>query len=62
LPTNYDADLRPIEEFRHTPIVPISEKELADYQKKVDEANRKGYYVEIKKDTIYYYGKGGSPH
>ena len=50
-------DLRPVEEFRHTPIIPISEKELADYKKKIDERNRKGYYVEIKKDTIYFYGK-----
>ncbi len=48
-------DLRPVDEFRHTPIIPISEKDLADHKKKVDEANRKGYYVEIKKDTIYFY-------
>jgi hypothetical protein len=50
-------DLRPVEEFRHTPIIPISEKDLADHRKKVEEANRKGYYVEIKKDTIYFYCK-----
>ena len=49
-------DLRPVEEFRHTPIIPISERDLADYKRKVDEANRKGYYVEIKKDTLYFYG------
>jgi len=48
-------DLRPVEEFRHTPIIPISEKDLAENQKKIDERNRKGYYVEIKKDTIYFY-------
>ena len=48
-------DLRPVEEFRHTPIIPISEKDLADHKHKVEEANRKGYYVEIKKDTIYFY-------
>lgn len=50
-------DLRPVEEFRHTPIIPISEKDLVDYRKKIDERNRKGYYVEIKKDTLYFYGK-----
>jgi hypothetical protein len=50
-------DLRPVEEFRHTPIIPISEKDLADHKRKVEEANRKGYYVEIKKDTIYFYSK-----
>jgi hypothetical protein len=48
--------LRPVEEFRHTPIIPISEKDLLDYKKKVDEKNRRGYYVEIKQDTIYFYG------
>lgn len=48
-------DLRPIEEFRHTPIIPISEKDLLLQKQKIDERNRKGYYVEIKKDTIYFY-------
>lgn len=38
-------------------MIPISEKELADYKRKVEERNRKGYYVEIKKDTLYFYGK-----
>ncbi len=28
-----------------------------DHKKKVEEANRKGYYVEIKKDTLYFYRK-----
>lgn len=26
---------------------------------KVEERNRKGYYVEVKKDTLYYYGMNG---
>jgi len=51
------ADLRPVEEFRHTPIIPISEKDLALNKRKIEEANRKGYYVEIKKDTLYFYSK-----
>jgi hypothetical protein len=51
------VDLRPIEEFRHTPIIPISEKELLAHKKKIDDKNRQGYYVEIKKDTIYFYSK-----
>ncbi len=49
--------MRPVEDFRNTPLIPISEKDLADHRRKVEEANRKGYYVEIKKDTIYYYRK-----
>ena len=48
-------DLRPVEEFRHTPIIPISEKDLLDNKRKIDEKNRKGYFVEIRKDTIYFY-------
>lgn len=47
--------MRPVDEFRHTPIIPISEKDLFENKKKIDERNRKGYYVEIKKDTIYFY-------
>ena len=54
-PNKFISNLRPVEEFRHTPIIPISEKELADYQKKRDAQNRKGYFVEIKKDTLYFY-------
>lgn len=49
--------LRPVEDFRHTPLIPISEKDLADHKRKIEERNRKGYYVEIKKDTIYFYCK-----
>ncbi len=36
-------------------MIPISEKDLLENKKKIDERNRKGYYVEIKKDTIYFY-------
>ena len=53
--TKPSVDLRPVEEFRHTPIIPISEKELFKHKQKIEEKNRKGYYVEIRKDTIYFY-------
>lgn len=49
------SDLRPVEEFRHTPIVPISEKDLIKHQESIAQKNRQGYYVEVKKDTIYFY-------
>lgn len=52
----FKADLRPIEEFRHTPIVPISEKEIREYQKKIEDKRRTGVYFEVKKQTVYYYG------
>jgi hypothetical protein len=54
-PNKFIAHLRPVEEFRHTPVIPISEKDLADYKKKVEEANRKGWYLEIRKDKIYFW-------
>jgi hypothetical protein len=44
-----------VEEFRNTPVIPLSEKDIASYRKNVRDRNRKGYFVEIKKDTIYYY-------
>lgn len=48
-------DLRPIEEFRYTPIVPIPEKDIKDYQNKIEDKKRIGVYFEIKKQTVYYY-------
>lgn len=44
-----------MDDFRHTPLIPISDKDLKENQRKIDERNRKGYYVEIRKDTIYFY-------
>jgi hypothetical protein len=37
-------------------LIPLSEKEMAENRKKIEDKNRKGYYVEIKKDTLYFYG------
>lgn len=54
-PNKFLPNLRPVEEFRHTPIIPISERDLAKYKEEVEQKNRKGYYVEIRKDTIYFY-------
>ena len=51
----FRLDLRPVEEFRHTPLIPISERDLFKYKQDVEQRNRKGYYVEIRKDTIYFY-------
>lgn len=54
-PNKFLPNLKPVEEFRHTPIIPISENLLKENQRKIEEKNRKGYFVEIKKDTIYFY-------
>ena len=54
-PNKFLPNLRPVEDFRHTPIIPISEKDILANKKKIEERNRKGYYVEVKKETIYFY-------
>jgi len=54
-PNKFLPNLRPVEEFRHTPLIPISERDLLKYKQEVEAKNRKGYYVEIRKDTIYFY-------
>ena len=54
-PNKFLPNLRPVDDFRHTPIIPISERDILENKKKIEERNRKGYYVEIKKDTLYFY-------
>lgn len=54
-PNKFLPNLRPVDDFRNTPIIPISEKDMLENKRKIEERNRKGYYVEIKKDTIYFY-------
>ena len=54
-PNKFLANLRPVEDFRHTAIIPISERDILEHKKKIEEKNRKGYYVEIRRDTIYFY-------
>jgi len=54
-PNKFITNLRPIDDFRHTPIIPISEKDILENKKKIEDRNRRGYYVEIKKDTLYFY-------
>lgn len=54
-PNKFLPNLRPVDDFRQTPIIPISERDILEHKKKIEEKNRKGYYVEIKKDTLYFY-------
>eukprot|EP00357_Protocruzia_adherens_P007335 CAMPEP_0114971812 /NCGR_PEP_ID=MMETSP0216-20121206/52_1 /TAXON_ID=223996 /ORGANISM="Protocruzia adherens, Strain Boccale" /LENGTH=278 /DNA_ID=CAMNT_0002332125 /DNA_START=1046 /DNA_END=1882 /DNA_ORIENTATION=+ len=55
-PNRFITDLRTIEEMRHTPVVPISEIEMKRFNRKVQDRHRQGFYFEIKKDTLYFYG------
>lgn len=54
-PNKFIADLRPVEEFRHTPVVPISDKDMKDFRNKIEEKSRMKVYFEIKKHTLYHY-------
>jgi hypothetical protein len=54
-PNKFIANLRPLEEFRHTPVVALNEKDILSHKKKVDERNRQGIYFEVKKQTLIYY-------
>jgi len=49
--------LRPVEEFRHTPLIPISERRMDEHKKKLEEYHRSGLYFEVKKETIANYCK-----
>jgi len=54
-PNKFIANLRPVEEFRHTPIVPLSDKDIKDFKNKIEEKSRMKVYFEIKKHTLYHY-------
>ena len=54
-PNKFIADLRPVEEFRHTPVVPISDKDMKEFKNKIEEKSRMKVYFEIKKHTLYHY-------
>ena len=47
-----NQDLIPIEEFRHTPVIPIPEKDLAEHKQSIENANRRGFIWEVKKSTL----------
>lgn len=57
-PNKFIADLTPVEEMRHTPIVSIGEKEMKDFRNKIEEKNRMKVYFEVNKQTLYHYAFG----
>ena len=54
-PLKFIPDLRPVEEFRHTPIVPISDKDMNDHKKKIEEKKRKSEFFELDKSRLKFY-------
>ena len=55
-PLKFVPDLRPIEDFKNTPIVPISEKEINQHKKLIEEKRRKLEIFEVDKKKIRFYG------
>lgn len=46
-PRNF-MELRPIEEFRHTPLIPISEQAMQKHKEMLEEYHRRQFVFEIK--------------
>lgn len=54
-PHKFLENLRPIEEFRHTPLIPINQRQMKEFQERVLAYHRRGFYFEVKKETIFNY-------
>lgn len=51
-PHKFLNNLRPLEDFRDTPLIPISEKLIKLHQEKVEKYHRKGVFLEVKKESL----------
>lgn len=54
-PLKFVPNLTPVEEFRHTPVTPISEKTIKEHQKKIAEKKRSEEYFEVDKKKLRFY-------
>lgn len=54
-PMKFEANLKPIEEFRYTPISPIPEKDINEHKKKITEYKRNKEFFEVDKKKIIFY-------
>ena len=46
-----------MEDFRNTPLIPISEKLIKDYKDRLEKYHRKGVFLEVRKQSIANIGK-----
>lgn len=53
-PMKFETNLTPIEELRFTPIHPISEKDIEDHKKKIEERRRRSEIFEVDKKKLYF--------
>lgn len=56
-PHRFIEHLRPIEEFRNTPLIPISDRAMRDHKEMLERYHRSGFMFEIKKEALINYCK-----
>jgi hypothetical protein len=54
-PNRFIKNLRPIEEFRNTPIIPVSDGEMRRFKERLENYHREIFYFEVKKETLFNY-------
>ena len=54
-PRNF-MELRPVEEFRHTPIIPIAESTMKKHKEKLEEYHRRQFVLEVSKESVVNFG------
>lgn len=45
-----------MEEFRHTPLIPISDQQMRQHKERVEKYHRAGVYFEVKRETFFNLG------
>jgi len=55
-PHRFIQNLRPIEEFRNTPLIPISERQMREHKEMLERYHRNAFMFEVKKETFFNYG------
>ena len=56
-PHRFLQNLRPLEDFRNTPLIPISDRQVREHKEMLERYHRGAFMFEIKKETILNYSK-----
>ncbi len=54
-PHKFLQNLRPIEEFRNTPLIPVSDRLMKEHKEMLERYHRSAFMFEIKRETIANY-------
>lgn len=49
---NNFLDLRPVEDFRHTPLIPISETAMKKFKEEMEERHNRAFFFSVKTETM----------